>query len=391
MTTQKPPFFLKTYELRILKKVLLNTFFVPTLTLFFSACQPILLPSSVHETQSTSPVTIKEQAKNYTPNVSQSSTESYPSLTPSATASTLPPPPSEGTVAQYSEWLFDGPEGHNFAYYLAQGYRRFSKQEDNSHDFAQAAIFLQRAGAVERGERIEPENLSTRILPAWAVDDLVYARQRLIRALGRGAGMRLPKIAANAQVAFDCWMEQQEENIQPQDVASCRKAFESFIVRLEEHQPKAVSSPAKICSVRQEPVTCSERRNFTLNFEFNRHDITPNSENVIREIAELMKINVAEFIQVKAYTDLSGSNQYNDRLSQNRLTSTLAALERAGVPSDRIALVRHYGETQPLVKTADGVREAANRRVEISFVCPSANKISNRSDNLETKRNSQVE
>jgi OOP family OmpA-OmpF porin len=40
------------------------------------------------------------------------------------------------------------------------------------------------------------------------------------------------------------------------------------------------------------------------------------------------------------------------------------ALVRNGVPAASIAVVGR-GESQPLVPTADGVREAQNRRVEI--------------------------
>ncbi len=295
-------------------------------------------------------------------------------------ADLLPPPPSTSIVTDYSEWLFDGPEGRGFAYYLAQGYRRYAKHEDNEHDFEDAAKFLQRAGAVERGERIAPEQLSMRILPLWSVDDLVYARQRLTRALDLGAAERLPKIAANAQVAFDCWMEQQEENIQPHDVSRCRKAFEGFIVRLESPPvklpaplPKAAPpierEPARECAPAPAPVAACDGKRHTIYFNLDRAELNAEAESLIQQVARQMQSDSSSSIELTAHADRSGSDAHNDQLSKRRLERVVAAFRNAGVGSERVVLARFYGEHQPAVTTADGVREAANRRVEMRILC----------------------
>ena len=44
----------------------------------------------------------------------------------------------------------------------------------------------------------------------------------------------------------------------------------------------------------------------------------------------------------------------------------MSYLESPGVPGGVIA-TDAFGETAPLVETADGVREAQNRRVEVSY------------------------
>ena len=69
-------------------------------------------------------------------------------------------------------------------------------------------------------------------------------------------------------------------------------------------------------------------------------------------------------IEVAGHADRSGSPQYNQRLSQRRADNVAAELVRQGVSRGDIA-VSAYGETRPLVPTADGVREPQNRRVEI--------------------------
>lgn len=289
---------------------------------------------------------------------------------PSGSSRNTPPPPSQSVPPQYPDWLFDGPEGRGFAFYLSQGYRRYAKHEDNAHDFEDAAKFLFRAGAVDRGEHVEPEQLTMRILPEYAVDDLQYARHRLMQALGRGAAQRLPKLAANAQVAFDCWMEQQEENLQPHDVARCRRDFEAFIVRLEEPplrpQPACTSPaclPAAPCAV-----SACDSTPLLIHFELDKHELPPSAAEIIRQAAERAK-NAAGPITVGAHADRSGSERYNDALSKRRLDSVMDALVAAGVPRERLNPAEFFGEARPRVPTADGVREPENRRVEIRLSC----------------------
>ena len=66
------------------------------------------------------------------------------------------------------------------------------------------------------------------------------------------------------------------------------------------------------------------------------------------------------------HADKSGAANYNVGLSQRRNDTVRAYLESKGVPGGVIS-TEAFGETAPLVQTADGVREAQNRRVEVSY------------------------
>ena len=66
------------------------------------------------------------------------------------------------------------------------------------------------------------------------------------------------------------------------------------------------------------------------------------------------------------HTDRSGSVTYNMGLAERRNASVQAYLAGRGVPEDRISS-EAFGESQPRVPTADGVRELQNRRVEITY------------------------
>jgi outer membrane protein OmpA-like peptidoglycan-associated protein len=66
------------------------------------------------------------------------------------------------------------------------------------------------------------------------------------------------------------------------------------------------------------------------------------------------------------YTDRSGSPKYNLGLSQRRNTEVRSYLTTHGIPDGAITS-QAFGEANPRVPTADGVRELQNRRVEITY------------------------
>jgi len=66
------------------------------------------------------------------------------------------------------------------------------------------------------------------------------------------------------------------------------------------------------------------------------------------------------------YTDRSGTPKYNLGLSQRRNASVQTYLTGKGIPASAIS-AQAFGEANPRVPTADGVRELQNRRVEITY------------------------
>lgn len=108
-------------------------------------------------------------------------------------------------------------------------------------------------------------------------------------------------------------------------------------------------------------------RSFLVFFDFDRSDITADARKIITQAAEnARKAGGTTRITLTGHADRSGAAQYNMRLSQRRADAVKAELVKMGVPAGDIATVAK-GESDPLVPTADGVREPRNRRVEIVF------------------------
>jgi outer membrane protein OmpA-like peptidoglycan-associated protein len=98
-------------------------------------------------------------------------------------------------------------------------------------------------------------------------------------------------------------------------------------------------------------------------FDWNKADLTDRARQIIGEAAGARGTGVTR-IEVNGFTDRSGSDQYNQGLSVRRANAVAAELVRRGVPRNEI-MTRGFGEANPLVPTADDVREPQNRRVEI--------------------------
>ena len=99
-------------------------------------------------------------------------------------------------------------------------------------------------------------------------------------------------------------------------------------------------------------------------FDWDRADLTDRARQIIAEAAQNSTRVQATRIEVAGHADRSGTPQYNQRLSQRRADVVAAELVRQGVNRGDIG-ISAYGESRPLVPTADGVREPQNRRVEI--------------------------
>ncbi len=105
-------------------------------------------------------------------------------------------------------------------------------------------------------------------------------------------------------------------------------------------------------------------RTYLVFFDWDRADLTDRARQIVSTAAQASSHVQTTRIEVNGYTDLSGTASYNQRLSIRRAQSVESELVRDGVARSEIA-IHGYGETNPLVPTAKGVREPQNRRVEI--------------------------
>jgi outer membrane protein OmpA-like peptidoglycan-associated protein len=108
------------------------------------------------------------------------------------------------------------------------------------------------------------------------------------------------------------------------------------------------------------------QRAFQVFFDFNKSDITGAARQVIKAAATTAQSGHFVHLVVTGHTDTVGSAQYNQGLSERRAEAVKAELEADGLPGSEITTLG-VGKTGLLVPTADGVREAQNRRATIEL------------------------
>jgi len=245
--------------------------------------------------------------------------------------------------------------GSPFTQALTEEYRSIVAFEaDEMYDWPDADKFAEKGLRAAAGEVVLPEELSDWMLPGDAAPALAEGRNRLMVVLERGARDLHPELAARAQGRFDCWIEQQEENHQPDHIAACRDDFWAALEELE-----ALMTPEVV-----EVVEVVIPDIYIVYFDWDRSDIRPDAAAVIADVVTDAATLGAPPISVTGHTDLSGSPEYNMGLSLRRADAVRDALIAGGVSPDQITTAGR-GEAEPAVPTADGVREQANRRAEI--------------------------
>lgn len=128
---------------------------------------------------------------------------------------------------------------------------------------------------------------------------------------------------------------------------------------MAQKQPEPKPAPAP-------PAPPPVARNYIVFFDWDKAEITDEALAILKSAAENARKGNISRIEATGHADTSGTRAYNMKLSEKRARAVQAQLKKLGIATNEIG-IDWKGELQPLVPTADGVREPQNRRVEIVF------------------------
>ena len=246
------------------------------------------------------------------------------------------------------------PAGTEFTDGLTREYRQFAESEkDEMFDWKDADYFARKGLQAAGGTVVVPERPENWSLSSADRATLRDARARLVEMLDSGGRTRAPARAALAQAKFDCWIEQQEEDHQPEHIAECRDAFWAALSDAEQ----LVQTGGAVST---ELVGNSER----IYFAFDSAKLTPTAKRALDEVASRVVSKSVSSIVIEGHADRAGPSFYNVALSKQRANAVRDYLLAAGVSYVDI-VERPLGESAPIMQTADGVAEAVNRRAVI--------------------------
>ena len=167
---------------------------------------------------------------------------------------------------------------------------------------------------------------------------------------------------------FDCWVEEQHENIQPEDIAACRSGFYGAIVAVE--GALRVAPEPMMEEPEPEPMPAPEvempSTHYVIYFDFDSAELTKDATGTIGDAVAATRQMKYQSVTVSAHTDRAGDMGYNQDLAQKRALATVDMIRRFGGVNLDIN-IKNFGENQPAAKTVDGVKEGRNRRVEFSL------------------------
>ena len=242
--------------------------------------------------------------------------------------------------------------GSDFQMGLIEGYKKLAGLEAAEADWKDARYFSDRVLAVAGGADVMPQSLSDRALPADSRLELEIAQARLETILEGGGREKAGKATAMAQVGFDCWLQELEENFQPDDIANCKAMFNEGANAAEE-------------ALRPPPPKPVDKGPWEVYFAWDSAAIDAAAQQEINKAYTAFGKFKGSTVNISGHTDTSGPSKYNQKLSEKRATAvfevfTLDLL----VPEDRIS-VKAVGEEGLAIMTPDNTREVLNRRVVI--------------------------
>lgn len=93
-------------------------------------------------------------------------------------------------------------------------------------------------------------------------------------------------------------------------------------------------------------------------------DVSPQAQDIIAQVADVVRDDPNLMIEVDGYTDTAGDSRANMELSQRRAENVADLLVDDGIDANRIDPIG-FGETHLAVETPDNISEPKNRRVVI--------------------------
>lgn len=102
-------------------------------------------------------------------------------------------------------------------------------------------------------------------------------------------------------------------------------------------------------------------------FAVNSYTINPAFRNTLDTVADSLRTYPDSLIDVYGHTDSTGSDSYNQTLSERRAQAVSNYLTSRGVNSARIRW-QGFGETAPIADNTTEQGRALNRRVEIKII-----------------------
>ncbi|MFO1243460.1 MAG: OmpA family protein [Rickettsiales bacterium] len=245
------------------------------------------------------------------------------------------------------------PVGTPYNRALSGEYLKLSEYLEEQADWTTSQYYAEKGLRTAYGERVNFDAIpSERVIGSETYNELSQGVKLFTTYGVPQANSAQPELAARAQVLLDCWIGEIAKQEGSDALDYCQQQFYNAIGALKNLTEKPEGKA---------PVVSTS---YLLFFDWDSTRLTTDAlkkiTQIMKDIHDMGKVSVT----INGHTDRSGEESYNMELSQQRAEVVRDMLVKGGIAETLISLFA-FGESDPAVPTADGVKEPENRRVEV--------------------------
>ena len=277
---------------------------------------------------------------------------------------------------------------NSFYQLLSLQYLQLAKFElYEMHDEIDADLFAYKSSLALNDKVFYPEDPNQWKLSSKYVVASEEYYKKIKNLINEKIYMKFPDNFAKALAAYDCWIEQIEENWQVDHINLCFTKLKDNLDYISTSQSNIVKNSGdgskkedniqgrvlqenvnndKDNTFRKDESRTSESiyvNNATVFFEFDKFNLTSSQIFELELFVKRAIINPDMKIFVEGHTDTVGSSNYNYGLSKKRANFIKEYLLKRNLKNN--IQIKAYGESRLLMITEDEVKEKKNRRAEL--------------------------
>lgn len=193
-----------------------------------------------------------------------------------------------------------------------------------------------------------------------------YTRQEKTAGATKGAAIGAAAGAVIGLISGDDAVERRQRALIGAGIGALAGGSVGYYMDRQEAELRAELEGTGVSVTRMgENITLNMPGNVT--FALDSADLNPAFFDVLNSVAKVLDKYEKTVVEVAGHTDSTGSEEYNQRLSERRAESVARFLESQGVMSQRIITVG-MGEGRPVADNSTAQGRQANRRVELTLV-----------------------
>ncbi len=144
------------------------------------------------------------------------------------------------------------------------------------------------------------------------------------------------------------------------DPAAVDRLAKNIFYNTEVHEVMQEVVPVEASAVIPEAIELG-----SITFAFDKHELSPEAKMNLDENLQKLSSQPNLPIVIKGYTDSTGPEEYNQKLSEQRAQAVYDYFSSKGVSPERMKTLG-YGESQPVADNSTAQGRGLNRRAEIS-------------------------